>query len=412
MPEKVVVTGMGTVNPLGLSVAETWKNAINGVSGAGPVTLFDASDLSVQVVCEVKGYDPEVTLSAREARRRERYQQFAATAAEEAMQASGLEITSSNADRVGVVVSSAIGGIQAMEDGVQTMVLEGPRRVSPFTIPMMMPNGAAGLLSMDLGARGPSLSIASACASGADGVGMAWRLIRSGVIDAAIAGGSESTVVRIGMATFDRMGAISRREPGDYHTPQPFDLHRDGFVMAEGAAILILEREGDARARGAEILGEVIGHASTADAYHITAPDESGSGGARAMAQALAAAGVSPQNVDYINAHGTGTPLNDVAETRAIKTVFGEMAYNMPVSSTKSMTGHMMGATGALEAIFCVLAIQDNVVPPTINYETPDPDCDLMYVPNAARELPVRTAITNAFGFGGHNAVLVFREYR
>jgi len=275
----------------------------------------------------------------------------------------------------------------------------------------LMSNGAAGMLAIDYGIKGPCFSVASACASGADGIGMAWLLLRSGIIDAALAGASESTIAPIGIAAFDRLGAMSRRNDDYSMTPQPFDKNRDGLVMGEGAAILVLETEAHARARGAEILAEMAGYAASADAFHVTAPAEDGAGGAQAMHRAMQSAGVNPEDVDYINAHGTATPLNDLSETRAIKSAFGDLAYNIPVSSTKSMTGHMMGATGALEAIFCVKAVRSNVVPPTIHYQTTDPECDLDYVPNQAREMPVDVALSNAFGFGGHNAVLVIKKY-
>jgi beta-ketoacyl-acyl-carrier-protein synthase II len=351
-------------------------------------------------------------MEPREARRRDRFVQLAAAAAQEAMRQSGLEITEENAVRTGVIVSSAIGGLKSIQDALFTLKDEGPRRISPFMIPMLMSNGAAGMLAIDYGIRGPCFSVASACASGADGIGTAWQLLRVGTIDAALAGASESTVTAIGIAAFDRLGAMSRRSEDYSMTPQPFDKNRDGLVMGEGAAILVLETERHARARGAQILAELAGYAATADAFHVTAPAEDGSGGSLAMRLAIASAGLNPDQVDYINAHGTATPLNDISETRAIKSAFGELAYNIPISSTKSMTGHMMGATGALEAVFCVEAVRDNVIPPTIHYQTPDPECDLDYVPNQARELDVDVALSNAFGFGGHNAVLVIKKYR
>ncbi len=311
-----------------------------------------------------------------------------------------------------VIVASAVGGIRAIEESVTTMIQSGPRRVSPFTIPMMMSNGAAGLIAIDTGAKGPCYSVASACASGADAIGQAWMLIRAGVVDAAIAGASEAAVTRLGIAAFDRLGALSRRNDPPYTTPAPFDKDRDGLVMSEGAAILILETLEHARARGAEPLGEIAGYAATADAFHVTAPASDGVGGAAAIRNALVTAGLAPEQVDYVNAHGTGTSLNDLAETRALKAALGEYAYHVPISSTKSMTGHMMGATGALEVILCALAIRDGIIPPTIHYVTPDPECDLDYVPNQSRRAPVRIAISNAFGFGGHNAVLVIRASR
>jgi beta-ketoacyl-acyl-carrier-protein synthase II len=411
MEERVVITGFGAISPLGLTVEETWRNVLNGVSGIGPITLCDASTLPVRVACEVKGFAPENYMDPKEARRRDRFEQFATSVANEAIRQSGLDVKGATPDRIGVFVSSAIGGLGSLENAVYTFQKEGARRVTPFIIPMLMGNGAAGLISIDHGFMGPAYSVTSACAAGADGIGTAWSLIRSGVIDAAIAGGSEATITGIGIAAFDRAGAISRRNDDTSHSPQPFDLNRDGLVMGEGAAVIVLERESLARRRGAAIYGELAGYAASADGYHITAPLEDGAGGSLAIWRALESARVDPSEVGYISAHGTGTVLNDKAETRAIKSAFGERAYQIPISSTKSMTGHMMSATGALEAIFCALAIRDRVVPPTIHYQTPDPDCDLDYVPNQARQVPVQVAISNAFGFGGHNAVLVIRRY-
>jgi beta-ketoacyl-acyl-carrier-protein synthase II len=403
---------MGTVNPLGLSVTESWQNVSAGKSGVGPITHFDASGWQVKMAAEVKDFDPAQFMDGKEARRRDRFEQFAVAAANEALAGSGLEIREENAGRIGVIISAAIGGMTSMQDNILIMKEDGPRRVSPFFIPMMMPNGASGLVAIDHGIKGPSFSVASACASGADGIGMAWMMLRAGMIDAALAGATEATIAQIGVAAFDRIQAMCRRNDQMDRVPQPFDRNRDGLVMGEGAAVLVLERESHAKARGAAILAELAGYASTADAFHVTAPDENGRGGAAAIRLALDSAGVNLDEVDYINAHGTATPLNDLSETKAIKGAFGQQAYNIPVSSTKSMTGHMMGATGALEAIFCVNTVRNGIIPPTAHYETPDPDCDLDYVPNKAREKKVRVAISNAFGFGGHNAVLVIREYR
>ncbi len=409
--QRVVVTGVGTVNPIGKNAAESWRNAIEGVSGVGPITLFDPSELRVQIACEVRDFDPEQYLEAREVRRRDRYEHFATAAAAEALAHSGLEITPDNAGRVAVTISSAIGGLSTLESGVIDMVEKGARRISPFMIPMFMPNGAAGLVAIDLHARGPAFSVASACASGADGIGRAWHLIRAGAVDAAVTGGSDATITKIAVSGFDRVGAMSLRNGDSEPTPLPFDTERDGLVMGEGAAVMILESLEHAQARGAEILAELASYSATADAYHITAPAEDGAGGAAAMAEALELAGANPEEVDYINAHGTGTQLNDVSETRAIKAALGPAASEVAISSTKSMTGHMMGATGALEAIYCVQAIREGVLPPTINLNNPDPECDLDYVPNQARQMPVKFAMTNSFGFGGHNAVLAFRAF-
>ena len=411
MTPRVVITGMGAVSPLGLSVGESWQKVVGGVSGVAPITLFDASDLLVRIACEVKSFDPASFMEAREARRRDRFEQFASAAAKEAIAQAGLEVPDDERGRVAVIVSSAVGGLASVQDTVITMVNEGPRRVSPFAIPMLMSNGAAGMLAIDHGLSGPTFSVASACAAGADAIGQTWHLLRAGVVDAALAGASEATITRVGIATFDRLGALSRRNDQPEATPSPFDRSRDGLVMGEGAAILVLETLEHARRRGAVILAELAGYAATADAYHITAPAEDGAGGAAAIVGALESAGLSAEDVDYINAHGTGTQLNDISETRAIKAALGEQAYRIPISSTKSMTGHMMGATGALEAIFCIEVIRTGIIPPTIHYENPDPDCDLDYVPNHAREGRFRVALSNAFGFGGHNAVLVLREF-
>ena len=409
MPEKVVITGLGTINGLGNNVKDTWKNIINGVSGIGPITLFDTTDYLVKYACEVKNFNPDDHMPSKEARRRDRFEQFALVAAREALSHSGLEITEANAGRIGVIVSAAIGGFETIQEASFTVKEAGPRKLSPYIIPKVMPNGAAGMIGIEYGLKGPSFSVASACASGADGIGMAWMMIRAGIIDAAVAGAADATIIPIGVGSFDRLGAMTRQTNG---VPQPFDRDRDGLVMGEGSAIVILERESHARARGAEIFAELVGYAATADSFHVTAPAENGTGGAAAMRLALESGGINPDEVGYISAHGTATPLNDLSETRAIKAAFGEQAYRIPVSSTKSMTGHMMGTTGALEAILCTLAIRDGVLPPTINYHTPDPECDLDYIPNEARPSQVKVAISNAFGFGGHNAVLAVREYK
>ena len=410
MPERIVITGMGTINPLAHNVADTWRKVLAGESGVAPLTLFDSSDFLVHTACEVKDFDPINYMSAKKARRRGRYQLFSTVAVREALGDSGLEVDRLDPTRVGTVISTAIGGINSIYATFEHVYHGTTRRINPFFVPMFMPNGAAGLAAIDHGFQGPAMSIASACASGSDGIGMAWLMLRAGVIDVAVAGSSEATINKVGVGAFDRVGAMTRKGI-DNIIPQPFDRERDGLVMGEGAAILVLERESGARARGAEIYAELAGHAATADAHHITAPAEYGAGAALAMRGALAQAEIPLDQVDYINAHGTGTVLNDLSETRAIKSVFGERAYQVPVSSTKSMTGHMMGATGALEAILCVQALRENIAPPTINYRTPDPECDLDYVPNQPREMPLKVVISNALGFGGHNSVLVIREY-
>ena len=411
MQDRIVVTGMGTVNPLGLNVRETWSNLIAGVSGVAPITLFDSSPLQVHIAAEVKNFKPENFMDAKEARRRDRFEQFTIAAAREALTHSNLQITEENSGRIGVIISSAIGGLHSLQEAILTNHTEGPRRVSPFLIPMLMANGGAGMTAIEFGIKGPCFSVASACASGSDGIGTALMMLRTGMIDAALTGAAESTITSTGVAAFDRVGAMSRRNDDYSMTPQPFDKNRDGLVMGEGAAVLVLERESSAKARGATIFAELAGYGATADAYHVTAPHEHGQGGASAIRMALSSAEANIEDVGYINAHGTGTLLNDQSETRAIKSAFGDLAYKIPVSSTKSMTGHMMGATGALEAIFCVQAIRDGILPPTIHYQTPDPECDLDYIPNTAREANISLAISNAFGFGGHNAVLAVRKY-
>ena len=408
---RVVITGVGAISPIGLSAQESWNNCVEGVSGVAPITLFDSSDFLVQIACEVKGFDPKEHMSPANARRRDRCQQLAVAAGKQALLDSGLEINESNANRVGVVISSSIGGISSLDDSIRHMVSHGPRRVSPLTIPMLMPNGPSGLVAIEIGAQGPALSVASACASSSDGIGLAWQQIRSGMCDAILGGGSEATICKIGIAAFDRLGAMSRRNDDFSMTPQPFDRNRDGLVMGEGSCVLMLEELTKAKERGANILAELSGYGITGDAFHITAPHDQGAGGAQAMRQAMEIAEVNSSDIDYINAHGTATPLNDVSETIAIKTVFGKRAYEIPISSTKSMTGHMMGATGSLEAFFCVQAIQTQTSPPTIHYATPDPDCDLDYVPNNARDTCINVVISNSFGFGGHNSVLLFKKY-
>jgi 3-oxoacyl-[acyl-carrier-protein] synthase II len=408
--ERIVITGMGTINPLAHTVKQTWDKAVNGVSGVGPITLFEASEWNVKIASEVKGFNPDLYMDFKEARRRDRFEQLAVASTKEALESSGLEINDQTTHRIGVIVSSAIGGLRSLQDNIYTLKDQGFRKVSPFSIAMMMPNGAAGLIGIDYGIRGPSFSVASACASGSDGIGVAWMMLRSGMIDAAIAGGSEATVTPVGVGAFDRATAITRN-PDWSSNPKPFDKNRDGLVMGEGAALLVMETESHAKARGANILAELAGWSSNSDGFHVTSPREDGSGGGLAIKNALEVAGINKDEVGYINAHGTATVMNDAAETISIKYAFGEDAYNIPISSTKSMTGHMMGATGALEAIFLVQAIREGILPPTIHYETPDPACDLDYIPNKAREKQVRVAVSNAFGFGGHNAVLVVKKF-
>lgn len=411
MTRRVVITGFGCVTPIGLGVKETWDSCVNGRSGIGRITQFDTTGWPVLIGAELKGFDPANYMDAKEARRRDRFEQMAIAAAKEAMESSGFVVTDANGGRVGSIIGTGVGGSKALQDGAETVRTQGPRKVSPFMVTMTMVNGAAGMTAIDFGLRGPAFSVSSACAAGADSVGVAATFIRSGKIDAALAGGTEAGLVSTGLAGFDRVGAVSHQNDDWSMSPAPFDKNRDGLVAGEGAAVLMLEELEHAKARGANILAEIAGYGSTNDAFHVTAPQENGLGAAAAMRQALEEAGVNVDEIDYINAHGTATQLNDATETKAIKAVLGERAYDTPISSTKSMTGHMIGATGALEAIFSALAIRDSVMPPTIHYQTPDPACDLDYIPNTAREKKLDVVMSNAFGFGGHNAVLVIKRF-
>lgn len=405
---RVVVTGVGLITPLGHNVPDTWRAILAGESGFGPFTLIEKGEHTSGGLCEVKDFDPVTYLGRREARRRDRFQQFAAVAAQEAMDQSGLEITDDNRERVGIFFGTGVGGIQTLVEQEQVRQEKGIRRMSPFGITMIMPNGAAGMLAIDYGIRGPSTTITTACAAGVDALGHAFRTVRAGDLDVVLAGGSESIITSVAVGGFEQARATSTTET---NTPRPFDKERDGLVVGEGAGALVLESLEHARARGASILGEIRGYGQTTDAFHITAPAEGGEGAARAMRMALQDAELTPDTVDYVSAHGTATELNDKYETMAIKAALGDAAYQTPISSTKSMTGHIMGATGAIESIFCLLAIRDQILPPTTNYKTPDPECDLDYVPNEARPAKVRVALNNAFGFGGHNGVLVFSAF-
>lgn len=408
---RVVVTGMGAITPLGNDVETFWQNIVAGRSGVGPITLFDASALKTRIAAEVKGFDPEAWFGRKEARRLDRYAQFALAATQQALQDARLDPGHVDRERVGVILGTGIGGMGSLVQGVETLMTRGPDRISPFMVPMMLADTAPGLIAIAYGFRGPNMAVITACASGTNAIGEAMNLIRRGDADVVITGGAEAAILPISVAAFNVMGVISTRNEEPERASRPFDRTRDGFVMGEGAGILVLERLEHAQARGARIYAEVVGYGASADAYHITAPLENGEGAALAMRRALADAGLSPREVDYINAHGTGTPLNDKSETQAIKAVFGEAAYDVPISSTKSMIGHLLGAAGAVEAIVCIRAITDGVIPPTINYEHPDPECDLDYVPNTARRRPVRVAMSNSFGFGGHNACVIFRRY-
>ena len=408
MSRRVVVTGLGLVSPLGLTADSTWDALLAGTSGIGEITLFDASSYPVRIAGEVKGFDGSQWLDAREARRFARFIQMAVAAADMAVESSGLEITEENAERVGVVIGSGIGGLKEIEDQHTILVNKGPRRVSPFFIPTAIINMSSGVVSIRTGAKGPNTATVSACSTSAHAIGDALLYIRQGYADAVIAGGSEAVVCGLTVAGFASMRALSTRNDDPAAACRPWDKDRDGFVIGEGAAILVLEELEHARRRGAPILAEVLGFGMTGDAHHISAPCEDGDGAARVMQAALDDARIRPDQVQYINAHGTGTPLGDRAETTAIKRVFGDHAYRLAVSSTKSMTGHLLGAAGSLEAAVAIKTITDGAVPPTINLDEPDPENDLDYVPHTARELPVRIAMTNSFGFGGTNACLVF----
>ncbi|MGQ9584726.1 MAG: beta-ketoacyl-ACP synthase II [Anaerolineae bacterium] len=408
--ERVVVTGMGAMTPLGHDVPSTWESLLAGRSGIGRITAFDASDLKTQIAAEVKDFDPTRYMERREARHMDRFTQFAVAAMREAVADAGLDMAREDPRRVGVVIGSGIGGVSTLLEQADVLRERGPRRMSPFAVPALMINAAAAQISILLGARGPNLAIVAACATGSNVLGEAAAMVRRGAADVMIAGASEAALVRLAFAGFDNVGAMSRRNDAPHASCRPFEAHRDGFVMGEGAGVVVLERLDRARARGARIYGELVGYGASDDAFHITAPAEDGAGAVESMRAALADAGLPPTAVDYINAHGTGTLLNDPMETRAIKEVFGEHAYRLAISSSKSMTAHLLGAAGAVEAIFCLLALRDQVLPPTINLEVPDPACDLDYVPNRARPATVRVAMSNSFGFGGHNATLVFSQ--
>lgn len=410
MTRRVVVTGLGLISPLGQSVADSWDAILAGRSGIASLTRFDTTDYAVKIAAEVKDWNPERYMLAKEARKRDRYQQFALAAALQAFQESGLQVTDENRHRTGVIVGSAVGGIDSYYNEVRKLIETGdPRRITPFGIPMLMVNGGSDLITIEIGATGPSYTPISACATGADCIGHAFDLIRAGRLDRALAGCGEAPIIPIGIAAFDRTGACSHENDNPALASRPFDKDRTGLVFAEGSGVLVLEELEAARARGAHIYAELVGYGSTSDAFHITAPEPEGRGAAAVIRMALEDAGVTPEDIDYINAHGTATSLNDVMETKAVKAVFGEQAYKVPMSSTKSMTGHAMGATAAFEAIFCILALRDQVAPPTINLNEPDPECDLDYVPNTARQMPIHYAMSNSFGFGGHNVSLIFK---
>jgi 3-oxoacyl-[acyl-carrier-protein] synthase II len=408
---RVVVTGLGAVTPVGLNVKSTWENIVAGKSGIGPITLFDASQFDTKIAGEVKGFDPSATVNRKDARRMDRFAQFAVTAAKEALASSGLAVDASNNDSVGVIVGSGIGGLTTLYQESKVLIEQGPKRVSPFLVPMMITDMAASQVSIQLGLKGPNLCITSACSSGSDAIGVAYELVKRGEATAIVTGGAESIINPIGVSAFNALRALSTRNDSPETASRPFDATRDGFVIGEGAGILMLEDLEHAKARGAKILAEIIGYGASADAFHITEPAENGEGASRAMQVALKESGITINDVDYIKAHGTSTPLNDKTETKAIKTVFGERAYKVPISSPKSMIGHLIGAAAAVEALICVLAIQNGIIPPTINLHNPDPECDLDYVPNTARQKELTHVMCTSFGFGGHNSVLVLKRY-
>jgi 3-oxoacyl-[acyl-carrier-protein] synthase II len=410
--ETIVVTGMGSISPLGHDVQSMWEGLVAGRSGVGPITHFDAEDFKTRFAAEVKDLDVTGRLGVKLTRRTDRFTHFALIATQEALEDAELVIEGEMRNRTGVVLGTGIGGISTLVGESERFVERGPRWVSPFLVPMMLPDSGPGQIAIRFGLRGPNMAVVTACASGSNAIGEAAQIIRRGDADVMIAGGAEAAIVPVALAGFNVMAAISTRNEDPQRASRPFDLDRDGFVMGEGAAVLVLESQSHAKARGARIHAEVAGYAATNDAFHISAPAENGEGAAACMRLALSEAGLDPDQIDYINAHGTSTELNDLSETAAIKEVFGEHAYAIPISSTKSMTGHLLGAAGALEAVACIKAIHEGLAPPTINYETADPRCDLDYVPNQARGVEIGLAMSNSFGFGGHNACLIFHDGR
>ncbi len=408
---RVVITGIGALCPLGLNMATTWEALIAGKSGIDYITLFDAEPFETKFAGEVKGFEPTDYINRKDARRMDRFAQLAVAASLQMVEQSGLQINSANQDNIAIVVGSGIGGLTTLFEQTKVLLENGPSRVSPFLAPMMISDMAAAQVSITLGVKGLNLCTTSACSSSSDAIGVAYELIKRGGTQAAIAGGSEAIINPIGITAFNALRAISTRNDKPQLASRPFDAERDGFVISEGACLLILENLAHAQERGANILAEIIAYGANADAFHVTQPSEDGEGAAKAMQLALDRAGLAPSEIDYINAHGTSTPLNDKVETKAIKTVFGDYAYRIPISSTKSMTGHLIGAAGAIEAAICTMVIQHGIIPPTINLTQPDPECDLDYVPNVSRQAKVTTTLSNSFGFGGHNSVLILREY-
>ncbi len=408
---RVVVTGLGLVSPVGIGVKEGWESIVSGRSGVGLVTKFDTEGYACRIAGEVKGFEPERFMPAKLVKRLDPFVQYAIAASKEAWEDSGMDSDKVEPDRVGVITGCGLGGLGSIEFYRDVLVKRGPRRVSPFFIPMAIPNMASGQISILFGAKGPNTVVCTACAAGTHAVGQAFKEIQRGAADVMFCGGTEAVITELALAGFGSLKALSTRNDEPQRASRPFDRDRDGFVIGEGSGMLIIESLDHARRRGARIRAELCGFGLTGDAYHMTAPPDDGEGGARAMKEALKDASMAPEDIDYINAHGTSTPLNDSCETKAIKTVFGERAYQIPVSSTKSMTGHLLGGAGGVEAVFTVKALENGIVPPTINYENPDPECDLDYVPNEAREMDIRTAMSNSFGFGGTNGVLIFKRF-
>lgn len=411
MSNRVVVTGMGMISPLGLDVPSTWQGLVSGKSGVDYITQFDPEPLETKIAAEVKNFDPAQYMDRKDFRHMERFVHFAVAASLQAVEQARLNIDATNAEGIGVVIGVGLGGLNTLLSQYQVFIERGADRVSPFLIPMMIADMASGQVAILLGAKGPNFCTTSSCASSSDAIGEAFEIVRRGDAQAMITGGSEAVINPLTIAGFNAARALSIRNHEPQKASRPFDAERDGFIMGEGAATLILESLPFATKRGALILAEVVGYGAAGDAYHITQPADGGEGGARSMSIALKEAGLEPGEIDYINAHGTSTPLNDKNETMAIKTVFGKGAYRIPISSTKSMVGHLLGAAGAMEAAISVLTIQNGVIPPTINLTSPDPDCDLDYVPNTARQAVVNTALSNVFGFGGHNSTLIIRRY-
>ena len=411
MNKRVVVTGLGCISPLGNDVPTSWRNLVDKQSGADFITHYDTSDYVCKIAAEVKGFDGIELFGPREARRMDPSTQFALAAAQQAVQDAALEINDGNRDRIGAVIGTAIGGIQTLYDQFDNFTKRGPSRVSPFLVPMMLPDTPGGMVAINMGIRGINFAVVTACATGTNALGEASEVIRRGQTDVMLAGGCEAAIVPLAMAGLSKMGAMSTYGGDPSRASRPFNLDRTGFVMGEGAAVLVLESLEHALSRGARILAELTSYGSTNDAFHISAPSENGLGAAICMRMALDRANLEPINIDYINAHGTGTPLNDKSETAAIKTVFDDYAYEVPISSTKSMTGHMLGAAGAVEALFAIKAIQESILPPTINYEVPDPECDLDYIPNEPRSKEVMNVMSNSFGFGGHNATIILSKF-